>query len=118
MVGIFIAPADETLGATIDAMNKATREWTAKAARGECGWICSDCCCSFPEGMPDECANGDQRCTDIIKRDKVEAAPMKATLRKQRDALLAFAEEVRHTGDARLSSIAAMNITNVKGGAT
>ena len=73
MIGIFITPADETLPDTIEAMNIATREWTAKAARGECAWICSDCCCSFPGGMPDECLYGDQRCTDIITRDKANA---------------------------------------------
>ena len=73
MAVIFIAPADETLDETLEQMNKATREWTAKAARGECAWICSDCGCSFQSGMPDECAYGDQRCTDIIKRDKAEA---------------------------------------------
>jgi len=73
MVGIFIAPADEALGKTIEAMNNATREWTAKAARGECAWICSDCGCSFQEGMLDKCAYSDQRCTDIIMRDKAAA---------------------------------------------
>lgn len=59
--------------AQIDALSQATREWTARAARGETGWICSDCCCSFPDGMPDECAYGDSRCTEIIKRDKAAA---------------------------------------------
>lgn len=58
---------------TIEAMDKAMNDWTDKAARGECGWICSDCCCSFPEGMPDECAHGHQKCTDIIQRDKAMA---------------------------------------------
>ncbi|GMG89624.1 hypothetical protein Cmtc_18950 [Cupriavidus sp. TKC] len=48
--------------------------YTMRAARGECGWICADCCCSFSDGMPDECAHGHQRCTDIIKRDKSDAA--------------------------------------------
>jgi len=58
---------------SLEALNKETREWTAKAARGECEWICSDCCCSFSYGMPDECMHGHQGCTDIIKRDKAEA---------------------------------------------
>ena len=54
-------------------LNRVTREWEARAARGECSWICSDCCCSFAEGMPDECPHGQQRCTDIIQRNKAEA---------------------------------------------
>jgi hypothetical protein len=56
------------------AMDKATNEWTARAARGECEWICSDCCMGFPGGMPDACAYGHQSCTDIIQRDKKDAA--------------------------------------------
>lgn len=58
----------------IEEINKATREWTMQAARGECDWICSDCCVSFPGGMPDECPHGDVRCTKIIQRDKQQAA--------------------------------------------
>lgn len=54
-------------------MDEVTREWEAKAARGECSWVCSDCCVTFTAGMPDECPHGDKRCTDIIKRDKEEA---------------------------------------------
>jgi hypothetical protein len=38
---------------TIEAIDKMTLDWTMKAARGECAWICSDCCGHFPEGMPD-----------------------------------------------------------------
>lgn len=72
--GIFIAPADESLKATIGEMDRATLEWEMSAARGECAWICGDCCCTFAAGMPDECAHGHQSCTDIIKRDKAEAA--------------------------------------------
>ena len=73
MTGIFISTSGATVGETIEAMNTITREWTDQAARGECGWICSDCCISFPEGMPDECPHGHQKCTDIIKRDKADA---------------------------------------------
>ena len=73
MTGVFIVLGDEALPGAIEAMNISTREWTAKAARGECAWICSDYCCSFPDGMPDECEYGDQRCTDIITRDKANA---------------------------------------------
>jgi rubrerythrin len=40
----------------IEQMNKATTGWTMRAARGECGWICSDCGTSFSDGMPDACA--------------------------------------------------------------
>lgn len=70
--GVVVAKTDE-MPALLDAMNESMRAWTAKAARGECGWICSDCCASFSDGMPDACAWGHQSCTDIIKRDK-EAA--------------------------------------------
>lgn len=54
----------------IAAMNDEMRGWTDRAARGECGWICSDCCCSDPKGMPDECFHGHEACTAIIRRDK------------------------------------------------
>lgn len=54
-------------------MNRVTRDWTMRAARNECAWICADCSCSFPNGMPDECEHGHQVCTDIIKRDKLKA---------------------------------------------
>ena len=69
MAFLCVAPMDDSLPETIDAMDKAMNEWTDKAARGECAWVCSDCCCSFPDGMPDECSHGDQRCTDIIRRE-------------------------------------------------
>lgn len=71
MVGIFFTTATgKTLGAQISAMDKATQEWTMRAARGECSWICADCCCTFPEGMPDACAHDNQQCTNIIASDK------------------------------------------------
>lgn len=54
----------------ISEMDKATRAWTERAARGECSWVCADCCYSFKEGMPDKCEHGNQWCTDIINRDK------------------------------------------------
>lgn len=73
MPGIFIAPADESLAATIATMDKITQEWTMQAARGECSWVCADCCMTFPSGMPDACEHGIQGCTDIIKRDKADA---------------------------------------------
>lgn len=60
--------------ASMDAM---TNDWTMRAARGECGWICADCCQSFPKGMPDQCDCGHQSCTDIITRDKAEAQRLK-----------------------------------------
>lgn len=47
--------------------------WTDRAARGEIPWICSDCLLTFNEGMPDECFHKQQRCTDIIARDKMRA---------------------------------------------
>lgn len=59
--------------ALLGHMDTMFNEWTLRAARGECGWICADCCQSFPAGMPDECCCGHQSCTDIITRDKQEA---------------------------------------------
>lgn len=70
MIGMFVVPGDGNLSKTISAMDKHTREWELRAARGECAWVCADCCSTFPAGMPDACEHGDQRCTDIIKRDK------------------------------------------------
>lgn len=69
---VTIVPAAE-LESHIDGMNNTTRQWTDSAARGECGWICSDCCGSDPKGMPDACFYGDDRCTAIIQRDKAKA---------------------------------------------
>lgn len=71
--GIFVAKVGDGLQETLAHMDKITQEWTMSAARGECSWVCSDCCMTFPDGMPDECAHGLQKCTDIIKRDKKEA---------------------------------------------
>ena len=73
MFGFFVAPIDDNLDNVVNNMNIETQDWTMKAARGECGWICSDCGASFSGGMPDECAYGDQRCNAIIKRDKTDA---------------------------------------------
>ena len=74
MPGIVVTNAEGAeLDAVIARMNKVTHEWTMRAARGECGWICSDCCASFPDGMPDACEWGHQSCTDIIQRDKITA---------------------------------------------
>lgn len=50
------------------------RDWTNRAARGECAWICSDCAVTFETGMPDACAHGHESCTKLIERDKAEAA--------------------------------------------
>ena len=58
-------------------MDDLTNAWTLSAARGECGWICSDCCGSDPKGMPDECFYGHEKCTKIIQRDKQRAQQMK-----------------------------------------
>lgn len=64
---------EKDLDKHIEGMNASMRQWTDQSARGECGWICADCCCSDPKGMPDECFHGHQRCTDIIRRDKLRA---------------------------------------------
>jgi hypothetical protein len=71
-VTVTVIPADK-LSDHIEGMNKATRDWTYRAARGECEWICSDCCLSDPSGMPDKCFCGHDGCTAIIQRDKREA---------------------------------------------
>lgn len=63
----------EELKDVFASMDAATHAWEMKAARGECGWICADCCASFNEGMPDACAWDHQYCTDIIARDKKRA---------------------------------------------
>lgn len=62
-------PSEETFA----ALDKATCEWEMRAARGECGWICSSCCSHFPEGMPDTCPHNAKGCDDILQRDKREA---------------------------------------------
>lgn len=73
MSGIFITPIQSNMQEVISEMDRRTNEWFARAARGECNWICPDCCCVFPDGMPDECAHGHQGCTDLIQRDKAAA---------------------------------------------
>ena len=59
--------------AFVAGLDEVTREWESRAALGECGWICADCCASFAEGMPNDCAHGLQWCTDIITRQKQAA---------------------------------------------
>jgi hypothetical protein len=77
--GIFVTSSSgETLEQHIQALDKATSEWTLRAARGECSWVCADCCVVFPDGMPDACEHGHQGCTDIIQRDKRDADIAKA----------------------------------------
>ena len=58
---------------TFAVMRAEMIDYTMKAARGECAWICSSCCGSDQRGMPDECFGGVQWCTDIITRDKLAA---------------------------------------------
>lgn len=64
-------------------LNKATRDWEMRAARGECGWVCADCCCTFPKGMPDACEHGHASCTAIIQRDKAQAKAEAAATTQQ-----------------------------------
>jgi hypothetical protein len=71
--GIFVGNLTADVEQQFESIDKATTEWTFKGARNECGWICCDCCICFPDGMPDSCAHGHQRCTDIIQRDKRNA---------------------------------------------
>lgn len=67
MVGIFVAVNPDEH--TIKALDEATHAWEMRAARGECAWVCADCCMTFPNGMPDKCGHGQQWCTDILQRD-------------------------------------------------
>jgi len=64
-----VMPQRTKMATALDSVDSLTN-WDMKAARGECAWICSDCCQSFPSGMPDECCHGVKDCTDIIQRDK------------------------------------------------
>lgn len=68
---IAVNTADDQITGQLDS---AMKQWTLKAARGECSWICADCCQTFLEGMPDKCEHGHQHCTDIIQRDKAGAS--------------------------------------------
>lgn len=72
LVKITMMPAS-ALPAHIEGMSADMLAWTEQAARGECGWICADCCCSAPGGMPDACFHGHEACTAIIRRDKQSA---------------------------------------------
>lgn len=63
----------EELKDVFAVMDQQMRDWTMKAARGECAWLCSDCCCGDNAGMPDECIHGQEWCTQIIQRDKQQA---------------------------------------------
>lgn len=63
---LVINPTDEQVG----QLETSTRAWELKAARMECSWICSDCSMTFPEGMPDKCEHGHQKCADILQSFK------------------------------------------------
>ena len=77
MLGVFILNKDSPeFKAQIASLDKATRDWEMKAARGECSWVCPDCSTGFAKGMPDICIHGHQGCTDIIQRDKATAKAM------------------------------------------
>jgi len=71
MIGFIAVTEKENLQDVVSEMDRVTREWTDRAARGECSWVCSDCCYTFKDGMPDACEHGNQWCTDIIIRDKM-----------------------------------------------
>ena len=74
MEGIFITTATgKALEDQISLMDKLTNDWTMRAARGECSWICAGCCMTFPDGMPDACGHDIQQCSDIITHDKALA---------------------------------------------
>lgn len=63
----------------ISEMDQATLDWTMRAARKECGWICSDCCLTFQDGMPDVCPHNHTACSDTITRDKILACQEQIT---------------------------------------
>lgn len=73
MIFVKAVTPDSPLEEVLPALDSYMHNWTDKAARGECGWICSDCGDSYPKGMPDGCGHGDARCTAIILRDKLNA---------------------------------------------
>lgn len=52
----------------IESLNEATAAWEMRAARGECAWVCSDCCMTFPAGMPDACGKRCSRATPLPSR--------------------------------------------------
>lgn len=62
------------------------------------------------------CAGIDTELLEIIEDNDKTLAGVIANVEKQRDELLAFAEEVRRSGDARLASMAIAAIAGVKGG--
>lgn len=72
--GVLVTTAEgDELKAVMEHMGRLYNEWTARAARGECAWICPDCGATFSEGMPDQCEWGHQSCTDLNARDKRNA---------------------------------------------
>lgn len=72
--GFFAVVGNQSdIDAALEKANAAMRDYTMRAARGECEWICSGCGASDVAGMPDACFHGQQECTDIIKRDKARA---------------------------------------------
>ena len=76
----FVALAKKSeLPEIINEMDRVTRDWTMRAARQECGWICSDCCLTFQDGMPDECPHNHAACTNTITRDKILACQEQIT---------------------------------------
>lgn len=64
---------DQKLDSTFKEIDAALKDWEHRAARGECLWICADCCVTFPKGMPEACIHDIQECTDIIRSHKKEA---------------------------------------------
>lgn len=64
-----------TLDEAIKTADATTNAAFETAARGECQWVCPDCCTVFPEGIPNECPHGHQNCTAWMDREKAAAAP-------------------------------------------
>lgn len=51
MFFVKVETPDSPLEKVLPALDNYINDWTAKAARGECAWICSDCCSSSQKGI-------------------------------------------------------------------
>lgn len=72
-VAVHLYRSPQGLAKAFSEMDRITAEWEVRAARGECSWVCADCCVTFEHGMPDKCVHGHQKCTDIIQWNKENA---------------------------------------------
>ena len=96
--------------------------WRAMAADENGGYTLADMCCDDQEANARRITACVNACEGIPTyqltgedEDPVILGDMIDLLRNQRDELLAFAEEVRRSGDTRLASMAIATIASVKG---